>query len=139
MVVRRISSAGAECGGAGGPRLRIGGVTALTVSLERLRGVDTCQAPAFGQLGYEPGRMGGSVGNTGLSDIENGAAGTAVGGVGKVRHPVGAHAPGELQVAGHHLLHQGRRACWAAWYWEALTPRSCAPVVGSCPPLPGSG
>ena len=93
-----------------GPRPRIDAVTTFTASLERLRCVPTYQAPAFVQLGYEQARMRRSVGNADPSDIENGATGTTIGGVGEVRQPVGAHAPGELQIGVHHLLHQGQRA-----------------------------
>jgi hypothetical protein len=59
----------------------------FTMPPERLRGVRSCQAPAFVQLAYELLRMRGSVGKTGFSDTENKATGSTVGGVGKVRHP----------------------------------------------------
>jgi len=79
------------------------------MSLERLRGVPSHKARAFVQLGLELARMRRSVGNTSVSDVKNRPIGIG-GGVGEVRHPMGAHAPGELPIGGQHLLHQGRRA-----------------------------
>src|SRR6266536_6289766 len=42
------------------------------------------------------------------TEIEERAALGIEGGVGPVRHPVVAHAPGDLPPDGQHLLHQGR-------------------------------
>jgi hypothetical protein len=95
---RGVCAAGGECPVPGPPcrHSRFGAAmpAAVMTSFERLRGVPSRQAPAFGQLRLELACMRRSVGNTSASDVENGATGSTVGGVGEVRHPMGAHAPG---------------------------------------------
>ena len=109
MIVRRMSSrraqdvdlraAAADRCGTSGPQRHPVGSGALSPT-----------GAACAQLAHEPGRTRRGVGNTGTGDREKGGTRTTVGGVGEVRHPVGAHAPGELAVGGQHLLLQGRGA-----------------------------
>jgi hypothetical protein len=94
-----------------------------------------------------------------MEKIETRAMARTSGGVGPVRHPVGAHAPGEFPHAVQQLLQQGlwtvaglkalgdrrvavfgstcMQALSATWNWEVLTPSCCA--GGDFPPGSRSG
>ena len=96
-------------------------------------------------------------------DIEAGLPCSSMVGSGQLRHPVGAHALGELPVGGQHLLHQGLRTVAGRLalaglflersgrvagagrrsgppeHWVLLTPNCCAPPFGSCSAAAGVG